>query len=100
MCYMSVTAQRATVGVRELRQNLSVHLRRVARGETLTVTERRRVVAVLAPAGRGEDAIGRLVAAGRATAARLSPRALPPALRLKIRTPLSELVRTLGEDTI
>jgi prevent-host-death family protein len=30
------------VGVRELRQNLSVYLRRVARGESLEVTERGR----------------------------------------------------------
>lgn len=35
------------VGVRELRQNLSVYLRRVAEGETLEVTERGRPVARL-----------------------------------------------------
>lgn len=38
-----------TVGVRELRQNLSKHLARVKRGETLTVTERGREVARLVP---------------------------------------------------
>jgi prevent-host-death family protein len=37
------------VGVRELRQNLSVYLRRVRRGEALEVTERGRPVAVLQP---------------------------------------------------
>lgn len=37
------------VTVRELRQNLSVHLRRVERGETLEVTRRGERVAVLAP---------------------------------------------------
>lgn len=37
------------VGIRELRQNLSVYLRRVAEGETLEVTERGRPVARLAP---------------------------------------------------
>ncbi len=38
-----------TVGVRELRQNLSKYLTRVKRGETLTVTERGREVARLVP---------------------------------------------------
>ncbi|MGH2488568.1 MAG: type II toxin-antitoxin system Phd/YefM family antitoxin, partial [Candidatus Limnocylindria bacterium] len=47
MCYM--TDGRAQVGVRELRQNLSVYLRRVKRGERLEVTERGRAVALLAP---------------------------------------------------
>jgi prevent-host-death family protein len=35
------------VGVRQLRQNLSVYLRRVRRGESLEVTERGQPVAVL-----------------------------------------------------
>lgn len=39
------------VGVRELRQNLSVYLRRVQRGERLEVTDHGRPVAVLAPIG-------------------------------------------------
>ena len=39
----------ARVGVRELRQNLSVYLRRIEAGETLEVTERGRPVARLAP---------------------------------------------------
>src|ERR1700679_3029281 len=38
-----------TVGVRELRQNLSIYLARVKEGETLTVTERGREVARLIP---------------------------------------------------
>lgn len=61
MCYMK---QRKQVGVRELRQNLSVHLRQVARGETLEVTERGRVVAVLAPIRHEASALDRLRAAG------------------------------------
>ena len=47
MCYME--SKRERVGVRELRQNLSVYLRRVAAGETLEVTERKRAVAILVP---------------------------------------------------
>ena len=65
MCYMN--PQRATVGVRELRQNLSVYLRRVVRGETLEVTDRGRAVAVLAPLPRPSTATERLQVLGRAT---------------------------------
>ncbi len=38
-----------TVGIAELRQNLSVYLRRVAQGERLVVTDRNRPVAELGP---------------------------------------------------
>jgi prevent-host-death family protein len=76
---------RSRVGVRELRQNLSVFLDRVKDGETLTVTEHGQVVAVLAPALRASASVlERLVADGRATAPgrRLrdvpSPRPAPP----------------------
>ena len=62
---MRRTAQR--VGVRELRQNLSVHLRKVADGHTLEVTEHGRPVAVLGPLPRSGSLAARLVAAGRAT---------------------------------
>jgi prevent-host-death family protein len=55
----------ASVGIRELRQNLSVYLRRVREGETLQVTERGRPVAVLAPLPEGSSLIDELVAAGR-----------------------------------
>lgn len=43
----------ATVGVRELRQNLSRYLERVKEGESLVVTERGREVARLTPSGAG-----------------------------------------------
>ena len=46
MCYMNMETQ---VGVRELRQNLSVYLARIARGETLEVTDRGQAVAILSP---------------------------------------------------
>ena len=54
--------------MRELRQNLSVYLARVKKGERLVVTEHRQVVAVLAPADATEHPLSRLIAAGRATA--------------------------------
>ena len=55
------------VGVRELRQNLSVYLRTVTKGHALEVTEHGRPVATLAPISRPASLVGRLVAAGRAT---------------------------------
>jgi prevent-host-death family protein len=89
-----------TVGVRELRQNLSVYLARVRRGETMTVTERRHIVAVLAPAARSDDAPAHLVAEGRAVAASRSPLERPRPLRLSLPVALSQHVRDAGQDTI
>ena len=51
--------------MRELRQNLSVHLARVMRGETLEVTDRGQPVAVLAPLERGASVLDRLRLEGR-----------------------------------
>ncbi len=55
MCY-GLTHMAETVGVRELRQNLSRYLERVKAGEDLAVSERGRVVARLVPAGGSADA--------------------------------------------
>jgi prevent-host-death family protein len=99
MCYMKRPPP-AVVGVRELRQNLSVYLRRVQRGETLTVTERRRTVAVLAPAARGEDAVERLIAEGRAVPSRRPVTRLPKALRLRSSPSLRETLDEQSRDTI
>jgi prevent-host-death family protein len=54
----------ATVGVAELRQNLSKYLRRVARGERLVVTDRNRPVAELGPPPASGADLDRLIAAG------------------------------------
>jgi len=82
MCYMKTLKK---VGVRELRQNLSVHLARVIGGETLEVTDRGHSVAVLAPLVRGESTLARLKREGRlipATADLLAgPRLAGPAPR-------------------
>ena len=57
------------VGVREMRQNLSVYLDRVKAGETLHVTEYGQVVALLAPLpAQRLTTFERLVREGRATA--------------------------------
>ena len=54
------------VGVRELRQNLSVYLRRIAQGETLRVTDHGHPVALLTPIrSTGESVLDELEAQGR-----------------------------------
>jgi prevent-host-death family protein len=68
------------VGVAELRQNLSVYLRRVERGERLVVTDRNRPVAELGPPASTGAELDRLIAEGR-----VSPplrRGLPEPLQL------------------
>jgi len=88
------------VGIRELRQNLSVYVRRVKEGETLEVTEHGRPVAVLAPLPKGADPIARLEREGR-IARHASGRIedlgppLPPVPGAK---PLSEILDELRED--
>jgi prevent-host-death family protein len=56
-----------TVGVRELRQNLSKYLVQVKEGASFAVTERGREVARLAPSGPADSPIARLVAERGAT---------------------------------
>jgi len=69
-----------TVGVAELRQNLSRYLRRVAMGERLVVTDHNRPVAELGPPPTTGAALDRLVAEGRV--ARPVRRGLPEPLTL------------------
>ena len=54
------------VGVRELRQNLSVYLERIKLGETLRITERGQPVALLTPLNGEMSRLDALIAAGRA----------------------------------
>lgn len=74
-----------SVGVRELRRNLSRYLARVKMGESFVVTERGREVARLTPSGPVDSPVARLVAERGATLPRgdLLSRArasvLPPA---------------------
>lgn len=80
MCYMMSARQdvqgtrrkrrpNRRVGIREMRQNLSVYLERVKAGETLHVTEYGQVVALLAPLpAQRLTTLERLVGEGRATA--------------------------------
>ena len=93
MCYMSERDQPARVGVREVRQNLSVYLDRVKAGETLEVTEHGRPVARLTPLPPGRVSIvDRLIAEGRITPATGDHRTLPPPPKIPGR-PLSEILQ-------
>lgn len=82
---MAMRLGRATyprVGVRELRQNLSVYLERVLVGERLEVTDRGRPVAMLVPLPAAATLADRLVREGRA---------VPPSCRLEDMPPLRGL---------
>lgn len=69
----------ARVGVRELRQNLSVYLDRVKAGETLEVTEHGLPVATLGPrVPKPRSILDQMIADGRATPATIRPRDIPP----------------------
>ncbi len=99
MCYMSQATSRKTrqtrpaesrpssearpgarprVGVRELRQNLSVYVERVVAGERFEVTDRGNVVAMLIPVPPAATLVERLVAEGRAIPATRDHRSLEP----------------------
>lgn len=70
-----------TVGVAELRQNLSRYLREAERGERLLVTDRNRPVAELGPPSTSGADLDRLIAEGRVT--RPTRRGLPEPLALE-----------------
>jgi prevent-host-death family protein len=108
MCYMpryKIKNPDSSVGVRELRQNLSVYLERVKKGEALTVTDRGEEVAILRPMPKTNSVIDRLIAEGRATPAKRHIRDVIEHLR-KVRqpwqgeTPLAEVLDEIREDRI
>jgi prevent-host-death family protein len=91
----------ASVGIRELRQNLSRYIERVKAGESLTVTERGREVARLSPAGPKDSPLARLVAERGAT--------MPTASLLELEwddgvapdaTPSADVLDELREDRL
>jgi len=93
-------SMRPRVGVRELRQNLSVYLRRVRAGETLEVTERGHPVALVTPLPEHADPLARLVAEGRVSSPRGDLLELGPPLDVALEKPLSEILDELREDTV
>jgi prevent-host-death family protein len=88
-----------SVGIRELRQNLSVYIRRVQRGEALQVTEHGRPVALLTPLPPEDDPIADLVAAGRLIPASRPSDDLPPPIKLPPGSPsATETVLALRDE--
>jgi prevent-host-death family protein len=88
------------VGVRELRQNLSVYLRRVKAGTRLEVTERGQPVARLEPIVDERDPVARLERQGRVLRRATRDLARIRPLRLELERPLSSILEELREDTI
>ncbi len=88
------------VGVRELRQNLSVYLRRVKAGERLEVTERGEPVARLEPLDDPDDVISRLERQGKIARRATGDLSKIRPLKLKLERPLSELLEEMREDTV
>jgi prevent-host-death family protein len=88
-----------TVSVRELRQHLSRYLRRVAEGERLVVTERRRPVAILGPLPDREDVLDYLTATGELTEATDDLLDLPPPRRTE-GPPTSEILDELRAERL
>jgi prevent-host-death family protein len=88
-----------SVGIRELRQNLSVYIRRVQRGEALQVTEHGRPVALLTPLPRGSDTLAEMEAAGKLIPPEKPWSDLPPPLPATPGAPtLSEILAQMRDE--
>ena len=86
------------VNVRDLRQNLSVHLRLVKAGQTLRVLERGRPVALLTPLPGHGNGLERLVSSGRAVPPRLDLSELPPPRPVRAAITASESLRQQRDE--
>jgi prevent-host-death family protein len=84
-------------GIRELRQNASVLIRRVLGGETIEVTDRGRPVARIVPL-HGGSVLDQMIAEGRATAARGDLLELTPFPPVPGKRSLSNLLADLRAD--
>lgn len=94
------SAKPERVGIRELRQNLSVYVRRVREeGCAYEVTERGEPVARLTPlGGRPVSRIERMIADGRITPARRAWVELPPPLPPLKGKPLSQVLQEMRDE--
>jgi prevent-host-death family protein len=83
------------IGVRELRQHASRYLDKVKAGETVEVTERGQLVALLVPPAPGVTARERLIAGGR-----LIPASGPFQLPRRASVPMNsgEVLQELREE--
>ena len=95
------SGQHARVGVRELRQNLSVYLDRVKAGETLEVTEHGHPVAQLGPRPtKPLSILDQMIADGRATPATFDHRKikLPTTVTSPGGPTLSEILQEMRDE--
>ena len=88
------------MGVRELRQNLTVYLRRVTAGETLEVTDRGRPVALLTRVPAATSPLQRLIAAGKATTPKGDLLELGPPKKTRRKLSLSEALEQEREERL
>lgn len=90
------------VGVRELRQNLSIYLDRVKEGERLEVTEHGRPVALLVPLPDDDNQLERMIAEGRVIPATRDLqevlRQYPPRPAIAGERPLSEILQEMRDE--
>lgn len=88
------------VGIRELRQNLSVYVKRVREdGRAYDVTERGEPVARLTPLeDRPMSTIDRMIADGRITPATRSWKDMPPPLPPLEGKPLSQILQEIRDE--
>ncbi len=91
--------KRERVGIRQLRQNLSVYVKRVREdGREYEVTERGEPVARLTPLdGRPKSKIEQMIADGRITPPTREWNDLPPPVKLRGR-PLSEILQEMRDE--
>jgi prevent-host-death family protein len=87
-------AAATTVGIRELKAQLSHHLKRVRSGARITVTERGRPVATITPVEASADLewAHRLVSEGKAAWRGGKPAGNPHPARVKDRSSVSDAV--------
>ncbi len=91
-----------TVGLKVLKNRLSEYVRLAARGETVLISDRDRVVAELVPPGAGRSSelpdalLAEMVRRGQLTPATLPPGARPRSLPGV--APLAELLAELEDD--
>jgi len=88
------------VGIRELRQNLSVYVKRVREeGRAYEVTERGEPVARLTPLeDRPMSTIERMIGEGRITPATRRWEDIPPPIELPAGRPLSEILQEMRDE--
>jgi prevent-host-death family protein len=85
------------VGIRELRQNATAVLRRVAAGEIVEVTDRGRAVARIVPMHE-TSRLEQLLAEGRASGAKTDLLEVKPIPRIAGKPVLSKILADMRED--